>query len=89
MSDSCQWEELRSTFQHDNDPKHTAHLTTVVGEKKLNVLAWPSQSPDLNPITNLWNDLKTAFYKWSPSNLTELELFCKEEWGNIAKYRCA
>ena len=50
----------------------------------MNVLAWPSQSPVLNPI-----DLKTAVHKWSTSNLTELEQFCKEEWSNIATSRCA
>uniref|UniRef100_A0AAZ3SD85 Tc1-like transposase DDE domain-containing protein n=1 Tax=Oncorhynchus tshawytscha TaxID=74940 RepID=A0AAZ3SD85_ONCTS len=48
-----------------------------------------SQSPDLNPIENLWKELKTAVYKCSPSNLTELELFCKEEWEKISVSRCA
>ena len=80
----------RFTFQHDNDPKHTAKLSTQwLKEKKMNVLAWPSQSPDLNPTENLWNDLKTAVHKRSSSNWTELEQFCKEEWANIAKSRCA
>ncbi|MBN3311598.1 CNTP5 protein, partial [Atractosteus spatula] len=44
---------------------------------------------DLNPIENLWKELKTAVHKRSPSNLTELELFCKEEWARISVSRCA
>jgi hypothetical protein len=45
----------------------------------LNVLEWPSQCPDLNPIDNLWYDLKIAVHQQNPSNLMELEQFCLEE----------
>ncbi|CAJ0967200.1 unnamed protein product [Ranitomeya imitator] len=46
--------------------------------KRVNVLEWPSQSPDLNPIESLWSDLKIAVHQRKPSNLKELEQFCLE-----------
>jgi transposase len=48
-------------------------------DKSLNVLDWPSQSPDLNPIKHLWRKLKIAVQRRSPSNLTELKRICREE----------
>uniref|UniRef100_A0A8C7JRH1 Tc1-like transposase DDE domain-containing protein n=1 Tax=Oncorhynchus kisutch TaxID=8019 RepID=A0A8C7JRH1_ONCKI len=55
----------------------------------LNVLEWPSQSPDLNPIKHVWRDLKTAVQLCSPSNLTELERIFKEKWEKLPGCRCA
>ncbi|KAL0190227.1 hypothetical protein M9458_012925, partial [Cirrhinus mrigala] len=78
----------RFTFQQDNDPKHTAKIIEWLHNNSVTVLEWPSRSPDLNPIEHLLRDLKMAVHQHSPSNLTELERICKEEWQRIPKSRC-
>ena len=80
---------LRFTFQQDNNAKHTAKTKQEwLQDKSLNVPEWPCQSPDLNPIEHLWRDLKIAVQRRSPSNLTELERICREEWEKLPKCRC-
>ncbi|CAJ0968887.1 unnamed protein product [Ranitomeya imitator] len=49
----------------------------------MKVLEWPSQSPDFNPIDNLWRELKVRVAKRKAKNITALEEICMEEWANI------
>lgn len=71
-------------FQQDNDPKHTSKITKkFLNENFPEIIDWPSNSPDLNPIENLWSIVKRNVEMRLPQNFLELEQFMIEEWEKI------
>jgi len=75
----------RWRLQQDNDPKHTSRIAKeFLDDNVPAVMDWPSNSPDLNPIENLWAIVKRSVELRRPKNLSELEVFLGEEWGKIS-----
>jgi transposase len=73
-------------FQEDNARPHTSKIAAAAKEASgMQFLPWPAQSPDLNPIENLWHEVKRAVYNRhkKPKNLTELKRVVKLAWKAI------
>ena len=80
-------------FQQDNDPdpKHTSkQATCCFKENKINVMQWPPQSPDLNPIEHLWGVLKRNLvtYPKPPMLMQKLWEQVQVEWEAISVEEC-
>jgi len=53
---------------HDGAPAHKSKIVTkFLNDNNINVLKWPGNSPDLNPIENAWNYLKNKVQERKPS----------------------
>lgn len=76
----------RVIFQQDNAPPHKSKQTMKwLEDHHIKVMIWPPNSPDLNPIENLWDELEKAVRKrpTKPKNLAQLELALSEEWNKL------
>ncbi len=76
-------------FQQDLAPAHTAKGTkSWFNDHGVGVLDWPANSPDLNPIENLWGIVKRKMRDTRPNNADELKATVKETWASIQPQQC-
>ncbi len=70
-------------FKQDNDPKHNSKLLRKFFEANdITILPWPSCSPDLNVIENLWSIIKREYAKNPAKKLSEV-------YGRLKKFGIA
>ena len=78
-------------FMHDNAPSHAAKATTQflhsLGFVNETLMVWPPNSPDLNPIENLWSIIKLHVYANGKqySSKDDLWMVIKESAATIPK----
>jgi len=76
-------------FQDDGAPCHRSRLVAEwKAENNLSCLSWPPQSPDLNPIENVWRNVKLGLKQLRPRNLQELEDNACNIWNNFPIRKC-
>lgn len=86
LSQSAQKTGLRRgfIFQQDCDPKHTSGKAKEYFKKnEVNVLEWPPQSPDLNPIEHVWSHLKVALGPHRSTSKSDMKEKVKKAWDDI------
>ncbi len=76
-------------FQQDLALAHTAKSTkSWLNDHGVGVLDRPANSPDLNPIENLWSIVKRKMRNKRPKNADELKATVKETWASIPPQQC-
>lgn len=76
-------------FMQDNDPKHKSRLVKeFLADNEVELLEWPAQSPDMNPIENLWRIIKVKIAEKRPKNKNELKEEIVRAWAEIPDETC-
>lgn len=74
-------------FMQDNAPCHIAPSTIEwLEQHNINFgIDWPPQSPDLNPIENLWDHIDRKVHSRTYRNVEELWKAIQDAWTSIPR----
>ena len=77
-------------FMQDNDPKHSSkRAVEFFNTNNVNWWKTPPESPDLNPIENLWHELKEFLRRdIKPHNKEELVSGIQQFWLSVTPAKC-
>ena len=76
-------------FMQDNAPCYKVRtVLSFLVEEGIGVIKWPPQSPDMNPIENVWKIIREKAQNSNPQNIDDLWGFLKEEWESITTTLC-
>ena len=78
-----------AVFMQDNASCHTAKsVKTFLSEEDVTVMEWLAQSPDMNPIENVWKLLNERAKEKNPRKVKELWTNFKGEWEKKSIDEC-
>ena len=84
--DANQFPQGRWKLQQDNAPAHRSVVVQgFLHENNVDVMAWPSRSPDLNPIENVWDFIGRRCQARNPQNLRHLADLLVAEWNGMSQ----
>lgn len=77
-------------FMQDNDPKHTSRaVKTFFENESINWWKTPPESPDMNPIENLWHELKKFIRREvKPTTKSGLVAGINQFWNTVDAQKC-
>ena len=76
--------QFHVTFMHDNARPHSAAITRQVLATNVNVLDWSTNSPDLNPIEQVWDEFgRRVRRNHAIHTVNDLAAALQAEWANL------
>ena len=80
-----QFKLKKNIFQQDNARYHTSYkMIKYFSDNQIEVMLWPPNSPDLNPIENVWNLIKRQLGKRYYKTICEMKQYTLEIANNLS-----